>query len=378
MGIRKNFVVPGGLTVDSSTLYVDDPNNRVGVGKTNPDHALDVSGVIKASNGVVTLTTSGTPTETLPDGAIAIDTTNAKLFFRSSSTWNEVTAGGGGGGGSLTVATTAPSSPSEGDLWYESDTGVTFVYYDSFWVEIGPSVIDSLSTLVTTKGDILVASAGNDLDRLGVGANGYVLTADSSASVGVSWKISPVNDIITAKGDLIVGASVDNAGIVNVGANDALLVADSSAGQGVKWTISPQNLELTRSLFVSLKEKWSISATAATGTINLDCLNSGAFYLTSNASANWTFNFRGTSEVTLNSILNVNESLTVAAAITNGSTAYYATGFQIDGSAVTPKWLGNLPPTVGNTSSIDVYFFTIIKTSSSPAYAVLASLAFYK
>lgn len=136
MGTRKNFVVPGGVTFDTNTLVVDDPNNRVGIGKTNPDHALDVAGVIKGSNGVVTLTTEGAPSASLPDGALAVDTTNGAFYFRSGSTWTQVT---GGGGASLTVSETAPTSPSAGDLWFNSLTGGTFVYYDSFWVETGTS-----------------------------------------------------------------------------------------------------------------------------------------------------------------------------------------------------------------------------------------------
>jgi microcystin-dependent protein len=38
-------------------------------------------------------------------------------------------------GGSVEVSPTPPESPSEGDIWYNSTTGQTFVYYDSFWVE---------------------------------------------------------------------------------------------------------------------------------------------------------------------------------------------------------------------------------------------------
>lgn len=45
----------------------------------------------------------------------------------------------GGGGTSVTVSDTSPSSPAQGDMWFESDTGRVFVYYDSFWVEIGAS-----------------------------------------------------------------------------------------------------------------------------------------------------------------------------------------------------------------------------------------------
>jgi hypothetical protein len=135
MGIRKNFVVPGGVTFDTNTLVVDDPNNRVGIKKSDPEYELDVAGIIKASNGVVTLTSAGVPSTTVPDGTLAVDTTNDVFYFRSGGEWTEVS----GGGASLTVSTTAPESPEDGDLWYNSVSGGTFVYYDSFWVETGTS-----------------------------------------------------------------------------------------------------------------------------------------------------------------------------------------------------------------------------------------------
>ena len=39
-------------------------------------------------------------------------------------------ASGAGGGSNVTISTTAPSSPDAGDLWWESDTGELFIYYD--------------------------------------------------------------------------------------------------------------------------------------------------------------------------------------------------------------------------------------------------------
>lgn len=39
----------------------------------------------------------------------------------------------------ISVQDSAPTSPSSGDQWYESDTGRWFLYYDSVWVEIGNS-----------------------------------------------------------------------------------------------------------------------------------------------------------------------------------------------------------------------------------------------
>jgi hypothetical protein len=58
--------------------------------------------------------------------------------------------------------------------------------------------------------------------------------------------------------------------------------------------------------------------------------------------------------------------------VTQGSTAYYNSAVQVDGSSVTPKWQGGTAPTAGNASGIDVYSYTIIKTGSA-AFTVLAS-----
>lgn len=118
-------------------------------------------------------------------------------------------------------------------------------------------------------------------------------------------------------------------------------------------------------------ELWTISATAATGTVNVDLKSSGAHYFTADATANWTYNFRGDASTTLDSVLAVGESATVVHAVTNGATPYYPTAFQVDGSAVTPKWSGGSAPTSGNASSVDAYLFTIVKTASA-AFTVLA------
>jgi len=123
----------------------------------------------------------------------------------------------------------------------------------------------------------------------------------------------------------------------------------------------------------SPEEITSVSATAATGTINFDANAQSDVYYTTNASANWTLNVRGDSGTTLSSMLAVGDSITVTFKVTQGATAYYQTAFQIDGSAVTPKWQGGLSPTGGNANSIDVYTFNIVKTAATPTYTVFAS-----
>jgi hypothetical protein len=123
-------------------------------------------------------------------------------------------------------------------------------------------------------------------------------------------------------------------------------------------------------------EKTTVSATAATGTINYDLLTQAVLYYTSNASANWTLNVRGSAGATLDSIMAVGESMSLAFMVTNGSTAYYQTGFQIDGSAVTVKWSGTSAPSTGNINSIDVYSLTITKTASA-TFVVLGTQTKY-
>jgi hypothetical protein len=125
-------------------------------------------------------------------------------------------------------------------------------------------------------------------------------------------------------------------------------------------------------VLTSAFETNSISATQATGTVNVDLSTAAVHYYTGNAAANWTFNFRGNGSTTLNSLLSVGQSATVAFLVTNGSTAYRPTAFQVDGVSVTPKWQGGTAPAAGNASSIDSYTFTIIKTASA-TYTVLAS-----
>ena len=122
----------------------------------------------------------------------------------------------------------------------------------------------------------------------------------------------------------------------------------------------------------------TVSATAATGTIAYDITTQSVLYYTSDASANWTVNFRASSGTSLDTLMATGESMTVAFLVTQGATAYYNSAVQVDGttSGVTTKWFGGAP-TAGNASGIDSYRYLIIKTGSA-TFTVLASNTQFK
>jgi hypothetical protein len=184
-----------------------------------------------------------------------------------------------------------------------------------------------------------------------------------------------------------ITAAQGGTGLTSVGTSGNVLTSNGTAwlsqtpASGVSlsanntWT-GTQTFNGTSSIFgtvlLNAAETTTVSATAATGTINFYVNSQSVLYYTSNASANWTLNVAFSSGTSLNTALSTGQTVTIAFLVTQGSTAYYENAFQIDGSSVTPKWQGGTAPTKGNASGIDVYTYTITKTASA-TYTVLAS-----
>jgi hypothetical protein len=153
-------------------------------------------------------------------------------------------------------------------------------------------------------------------------------------------------------------------------------VTGLTAGNGITITNAsgpvPTIAISDNALLISPKEQNLISASAATGAINIDILVAAVDIRTANASGNWTINVRGNSVTTLDSLMSINQQISVVFESPQGATAYYPTAFNIDGSAVVPKWLGGTAPSSGNINSNDVYVYTIRKTGAA-TFTVLAS-----
>lgn len=142
----ESLVAGTGVAVSNNSGEAATPTVEIGQSVGTAD---DVTfNTVTGTNGVITLTSSGAPTSTLADGAIAVDTTNDVMYIRSNGAWVESS-----GGASVTVSDTAPTGAEEGDLWYKSDVGTTLVYYDGTWVEITGSGSSSAYKLTSSSRD---------------------------------------------------------------------------------------------------------------------------------------------------------------------------------------------------------------------------------
>jgi hypothetical protein len=102
-------------------------------------NTLTTDDVFVATSGMVTLTTNGAPNASLPNGALAVDTTNHVFYYRSNSTWTQVT-GGGGGGANVTISSTAPTDPDNGDLWYNNVSNLLYIRDGGSWDTVSGAV----------------------------------------------------------------------------------------------------------------------------------------------------------------------------------------------------------------------------------------------
>jgi hypothetical protein len=260
--IANNLTVTGDLTVNGNTVTLNTANLEV-----EDNFILLNSGV----TGSPTLN-AGIEVKRGTSTNVAIrwnETTDKWQFTTDGTTYTDLGAGG------ASISDTAPASPVAGQIWFESDTGSTFVYYDSHWIEIGASgmgayVADTAPTS-PISGQIWFNSsnAGTyvyyDSQWIEIGASAMAAivgdTAPTSPVTGQVWYNSsdggtyvyydsvwveigsaPFNSFlgtINAKGDLLVGTADNAVTNLTAGTNGYFLKANSSTATGLEWASIP-------------------------------------------------------------------------------------------------------------------------------------------
>ena len=219
----------------------------------------------------------------------------------------------------------------------------TMVYSDgSSITDVMADLGDITTTSVTSSGNV----AGTNLNGSAVVSTGNVAGTNLNATANV------------------ISIAGSNPNVASTTANADILLSPNGVAGRVTFNGGGKIQQVA--------EKVTTEATAATGTVNYDVLTQAVWNFTTNASANWTLNIRGNASNSLNSIMDTGESITIAHIVSQGGTAYYNSAVQIDGSSVTPEWQGGSAPSGGNTSSLDTYTYTIIKTADA-TFTVLAA-----
>ena len=255
--------------------------------------------------------------------------------------------------GAFTV--TVKTTSGTGVTWAAADKGTKMVYSD------GTNVVDTAFTdLSSDYSPQLSANLDTNSQNIIIDTAHGILDENSNEQITFTTSGSAVNEFT----------------IANAGTGNAPELAATGGDASIDLNLTPKGVGRAtfngQGKIQSVAEKVTTAAVAATGTVAYDVLTQAVLNYTTNASGNWTLNVRGDGSTSLDSIMDTGESITIAHIVAQTGSAYYNSAFQIDGSSVTPEWQGGSAPSSGNTNSLDVYSYTIIKTGSA-AFTVLAA-----
>jgi hypothetical protein len=174
-------------------------------------------------------TISTAPPASPTEGELWFNSDTAQTYIYYDSSWIEIS--GSSSGARMLVSSGSPSSPIEGIMWFDSDTAQTFVYYDNQWIEIGASAMAAIvagsAPSSPLSGQIWFNSA-----------SGGTYVYYGSASAWIEIGAAPYDNLISsidAKGDLWVGTANNTVDNLAVGSDGDILVANSSTPTGLEW-----------------------------------------------------------------------------------------------------------------------------------------------
>jgi hypothetical protein len=284
---------------------------------------------------------------------------------------------------SPTLVTPALGTPSSGTL--TSCTGLSLTTGVTGTLPIANGGTNSTATATaggigygtgTAHAYTAVGTSGQPLISAGASAPAFGTLALGTANTNVSGTLTVTNGgtgaatltgVIKGNGTSAITAATAGTDYVAPGTATTFTATQTFNGSS----------SVLAAVFANAAETTTVSATAATGTINYDVTTQSVLYYTTNASANFTMNFRGSSGTSLNTAMATGQTVTVVFLNTNGTTAYYNNAVTVDGTSVTPKYQGGTAWSSGNASGIDAYSYTIIKTGSA-AFTILAAQTQFK
>ena len=226
------------------------------------------------------------------------------------------------------------------------------------------SVVTGIQTATTFKG------AGTELT--GTANNLTVATAQ-----GLSGTPSITINALTASsgsvsGNFSVGGTLTYEDVTNI---DSVGLITARSGINVLAGISTfKGADFDGGTII--KEKCNINAGKLSDNPNIDLENGMVHGFgnlgTTAETATSTPNIRVSASVSLNSVLDVGDTIVVTV-MTTAAAAAFSANWTIDTAAVTEKWVGGAAPAAGGAAGIDTYTLTITKTGNA-AFNVIGNV----
>ena len=206
MAVNRNFVVKNGLTVNTSLLFADSTNNKIGIGSTQPSTTLDVIGGIAATD----LKLSGISTIS---GAIYGDGVVAAIQVGTGISIAGITTLAGGGG----ITTTGGDFYVGGDLYVAGD-----VVYDE--VSGRELYISGLGTINQFTAQTINVSGASTIGGDASVGGALTVTGNLDVSGDITYdEVSGRNINITGIGTIVQEFNVGTGGTVLYAAQDGTI-----------------------------------------------------------------------------------------------------------------------------------------------------------
>ena len=276
--------------------------------------------------------------------------------------------------GNMHIEIDTPStSPTTGALTVVGGVGISGDVNIAGDIVFGGSGTTLSTTTLTVNDPIIRVGSGNSSDAIDLGVVGEYTTGgvvkyaglvrDASDGVVKIFKdttVAPSGGVINFSGaglayaDVRVGA-ITSAAVTASGMITANGGLTASAAVSLSGTVDIQELR-----------EQVVDVTLASNVGTLDWTAGNIYYIATAPTGNMTFN-------ATNVPTDSSKAMTINVLVTQGSTGYIPTTFQIAGTNQTIRWAAGVSPTATSSASkIDMFSFSLIRTTAG-AWIVLGS-----
>jgi len=281
----------------------------VNSGATAPQWSTPTTGTV-TSVAALTLGTTGTDlTSTVATGTttpvITLNVPTASASNRGALSSADWTTFNNKGSGSVTSASVVSANGFAGTVATATTT---------------PAITITTSITGVLKGNgtaISAATSGTDYSA-GTSALATGIVKSTTTTGALSIAVSGTDFCAATSGSSVLKGSSGNTTAATAGTD---YVAPGTATTFTATQTFNGSSSVLAAVFANAAETTTVSATAATGTINFDVTTQSVLYYTTNSSANFTMNFRGSSGTSLNTAMATGQTVTVVFLCTNGTTA---------------------------------------------------------